>query len=191
MVVAMESMLMVEATIDMETSFLEDIMVMEISLLKDIKELKEISNEDSSDNMNENSIEQEECVETKEKDKVEETERLCTFDSISILSKESEYFECLKEKEYELEKSESTKKNECFIEKQQYRRRAKRKRGFQREMWPILGFSKFMPAFSHLSCEMMKFDIHQEELRIQTEGLEEFTRLPRQLKVLRSSTESN
>ncbi|KAI5657124.1 hypothetical protein M9H77_25917 [Catharanthus roseus] len=30
-----------------------------------------------------------------------------------------EYFECSKEKEYELEKSESTKENECFIEKQE------------------------------------------------------------------------
>ncbi|KAI5658020.1 hypothetical protein M9H77_26813 [Catharanthus roseus] len=74
---------------------------------------KEISNEDSSDNMNEKSIEKEECFETKEKDKVEQkkerlVERFCISNSISVLSKESKYFEYSKEKEYELEKSERT-----------------------------------------------------------------------------------
>ncbi|KAI5677769.1 hypothetical protein M9H77_08719 [Catharanthus roseus] len=52
---------------------------------------KEISSDDSCDNMNEKSVEKEECIETKEKDR----------------------------KEYELEKSESEKENECFIEKQE------------------------------------------------------------------------
>ncbi|KAI5676592.1 hypothetical protein M9H77_07542 [Catharanthus roseus] len=165
MVVAIESMLMVEATMDMETSFPKHIMVMETSLLKDIKELitsllmlnlmggtsyddygvsiveeapkvkelphvklqieeslethveKEISNEDSCDNMNEKSIE------IKEKERVEEKERLVErsyiFDSTSILSKESDHFECLKGKEHELEKSESIKENECYIENQE------------------------------------------------------------------------
>ncbi|KAI5653405.1 hypothetical protein M9H77_30592 [Catharanthus roseus] len=68
----------------------------------------ETSNEDSCDNMNEKSIEKEECNEFKEKEIVEEkerlVERLCIFDFISIISKESEHFECSKEKESELEK---------------------------------------------------------------------------------------
>ncbi|KAI5681997.1 hypothetical protein M9H77_03225 [Catharanthus roseus] len=64
----------------------------------------------------------EKCIEIKEKERVEEkkrlVERLYIFYSNSILSKESEYFECSKEKEREPEKSEIIKANECFIEKQ-------------------------------------------------------------------------
>ncbi|KAI5682042.1 hypothetical protein M9H77_03270 [Catharanthus roseus] len=65
----------------------------------------------------------EKSIEIKEKERVEEKERLversCNFDSISIISKESENFECSKEKESELEKSERVKENEYFIEKQE------------------------------------------------------------------------
>ncbi|KAI5668774.1 hypothetical protein M9H77_18627 [Catharanthus roseus] len=136
-----------EATIDMETSFVEDMMVMETTLLKDIMELNETSNEDSCDNMNEKSIEKEEFNEL--------VERLCIFDSISFLSKESKHFVCSKEKKRKREKSERVKENECFIEKQ----------------------------------ESEKED--QREFRILLEGLEEFTRFPRYIKVIQSSTESN
>ncbi|KAI5663709.1 hypothetical protein M9H77_23032 [Catharanthus roseus] len=70
--------------------------------------LEETPNENSCDDMNAKSIDKEECNEFKEKDRVEEkkrlVERLCVFDSISIISKESEHFECSNEKE--LEKSE-------------------------------------------------------------------------------------
>ncbi|KAI5662307.1 hypothetical protein M9H77_21630 [Catharanthus roseus] len=56
----------------------------------------------------------EKSIEIKERDVVEEKERLvekfCIFDSISIFSKESEHFESSKEKEDELEKNSS--KNE-------------------------------------------------------------------------------
>ncbi|KAI5672638.1 hypothetical protein M9H77_13002 [Catharanthus roseus] len=69
---------------------------------------KEISNEDSCDNINEKNIEKEECIEVKER-KEWKKER----DSLR-----SENFECSKEKDCELEKSESIKENECFIEKQ-------------------------------------------------------------------------
>ncbi|KAI5680969.1 hypothetical protein M9H77_02196 [Catharanthus roseus] len=58
--------------------------------------------------MNEKSVEKEECIETNEKDRVEEKERLRIFDSSPILSKESEHFEFSNEKEYELEKSENS-----------------------------------------------------------------------------------
>ncbi|KAI5668332.1 hypothetical protein M9H77_18185 [Catharanthus roseus] len=62
-------------------------------------------------------------IEIKEKERVEEMERLversCNFDSISILSKESEHFEYSKEQESELENSERVKENECSIEKQE------------------------------------------------------------------------
>ncbi|KAI5653335.1 hypothetical protein M9H77_30524 [Catharanthus roseus] len=62
-------------------------------------------------------------IEIKEKERVEEKDRLversCNFDSISILSKESEHLKYSKEKESELEKSERVKENECFIEKQE------------------------------------------------------------------------
>ncbi|KAI5676284.1 hypothetical protein M9H77_07234 [Catharanthus roseus] len=79
------------------------------------------SNEDSCDNMNKKSIEKEEYNEFKEKERMEEkerlVERLCIFGSLSIFSKESEHLECSKEKESELEKSETVKENVCFIEK--------------------------------------------------------------------------
>ncbi|KAI5677132.1 hypothetical protein M9H77_08082 [Catharanthus roseus] len=136
MLVVMESMLMVEATMDMETSFLEDMMVMETSLIKDIMELKEISNEDSCDNMNEKSIEEEECIETKERDIVEEKERfikrLFIFDPNSILSKESEHFNCPKEKESELERSERE----------------------SRKSW---NFENFLSSFPHHNFEVFEF----------------------------------
>ncbi|KAI5652559.1 hypothetical protein M9H77_29746 [Catharanthus roseus] len=69
----------------------------------------ETSNVDSCENMNEKSIEKEDCNEIKEKERGEEkerlVERLCIFDSISMFSKESEYFECPKEKEVSLRKN--------------------------------------------------------------------------------------
>ncbi|KAI5676279.1 hypothetical protein M9H77_07229 [Catharanthus roseus] len=137
MVVAMESMLMLEATMDMGNSFLEDMMVMQISLLKNIMELvtsllrlnlmsillTKISNEDSYDTMNGKRIEKEECNEFKEKEKVDEKESLsensCYSYYISTLCEKLEKDECTKEKAHELEKRESTKENECFIEKQE------------------------------------------------------------------------
>ncbi|KAI5675689.1 hypothetical protein M9H77_06639 [Catharanthus roseus] len=85
---------------------------------------KETSNEDSYDIMNGKSIKKEECNEFKEKERVEEKESLSDnsyyFYSISTLCEKLKIGECSKEKEYELEKSESTKENECFIEKQEY-----------------------------------------------------------------------
>ncbi|KAI5663415.1 hypothetical protein M9H77_22738 [Catharanthus roseus] len=73
---------------------------------RDILELT--SNEDSCDIMNEKIIEKKESIKIKEKERVENkerlVERLCIFDSISILSKEGEPSECSKEKESELEK---------------------------------------------------------------------------------------
>ncbi|KAI5653485.1 hypothetical protein M9H77_30672 [Catharanthus roseus] len=57
-------------------------------------------------------------IEIKEKERVKEKERLVersySFDSISIISKEREHFECSKEKESELEKTERVK--EIFME---------------------------------------------------------------------------
>ncbi|KAI5653367.1 hypothetical protein M9H77_30554 [Catharanthus roseus] len=80
--------------------------------------------------MNENSIEKEDCNEFKEEERLEEKERLversCIFDSTSILSKESEHFECSMEKEYEFEKSESI--NEFFIEKQESIKKEKKEK---------------------------------------------------------------
>ncbi|KAI5672514.1 hypothetical protein M9H77_12878 [Catharanthus roseus] len=102
----------------------------EESVVLHVKE--EISNEDSCDNMNEKSIEKEKCNELKEKERVEEKERLVEklyiFDFISIISKESEHFECSKEKESELEKSERVKENECFIEKQESEKEEQREK---------------------------------------------------------------
>ncbi|KAI5652873.1 hypothetical protein M9H77_30060 [Catharanthus roseus] len=63
------------------------------------------------------------CSEFKEKQRVEEkerlVERLCIFDFISILSKESDNFQYSKGKESEFEKNESIKEDECYIEKQE------------------------------------------------------------------------
>ncbi|KAI5664138.1 hypothetical protein M9H77_23461 [Catharanthus roseus] len=71
-------------------------------------------------------------IEIKEKERVEEKERLversCNFNSISIISKESEHFECSKEKESEIEKSERVKENECFIKKQESEKKSKEKK---------------------------------------------------------------
>ncbi|KAI5664098.1 hypothetical protein M9H77_23421 [Catharanthus roseus] len=69
--------------------------------------VEETSNEDSCFNMNEKSIEKEESIKIKKRGRVENKERLversCIFVSISNISKESEHFECSKEKESELE----------------------------------------------------------------------------------------
>ncbi|KAI5663996.1 hypothetical protein M9H77_23319 [Catharanthus roseus] len=64
-------MLMVEATMDMETSFLEDMMVMEISLLKDIKELGTKHGLEKSESKKENEcfIEKQESIEKEQKEK--------------------------------------------------------------------------------------------------------------------------
>ncbi|KAI5676299.1 hypothetical protein M9H77_07249 [Catharanthus roseus] len=71
-------------------------------------------------------------IENKEKERVEEkerlVERLCIFDSISIFSKESENLECSKEKESELEKSERVKENKCFIGKQENEKEEQREK---------------------------------------------------------------
>ncbi|KAI5663048.1 hypothetical protein M9H77_22371 [Catharanthus roseus] len=80
---------------------------------------KEISNEDSYDIINEKSIEKEECNEFKETERVEEKESLSEnshyFYSISTLCEKLEKDESSKEKEYELEKSESTKENSALL----------------------------------------------------------------------------
>ncbi|KAI5663985.1 hypothetical protein M9H77_23308 [Catharanthus roseus] len=81
--------------------------------------------------MSEKSIKKQKCIKINEKDRMEKkrlVDGLCVFESTSILTKESEKDKCTKEKEHELEQSESKiKENECFIEKQDYRKRAKRK----------------------------------------------------------------
>ncbi|KAI5677867.1 hypothetical protein M9H77_08817 [Catharanthus roseus] len=73
--------------------------------------------------MNEKSIEKKECNEFKEKERVEEKERLieelCFFDSMSTLFEECKKDDCEKEKEIDFEKSERRKENECFIERQE------------------------------------------------------------------------
>ncbi|KAI5682213.1 hypothetical protein M9H77_03441 [Catharanthus roseus] len=92
----------------------------EKSAVQHVKE--EISNVEHCDFMRDQNIEKE-SIEIKEKERAEEKEKLveglCIFGSISTFSKESEHFECSKEKESELEKSERVKPNECFIEKQE------------------------------------------------------------------------
>ncbi|KAI5676021.1 hypothetical protein M9H77_06971 [Catharanthus roseus] len=64
---------------------------------------EEISKEDPCDFMSVKHIERKEYIEIKEKQRAEEKERLAeelyVFDSISILLRESEHFECSKEKE--------------------------------------------------------------------------------------------
>ncbi|KAI5667762.1 hypothetical protein M9H77_17615 [Catharanthus roseus] len=141
MVVARESMLMIEATMEMGTSFLENMIVMETSLIKNIMELVtsllilnlmdvllmmlmgKISNEDPYDIMNEKSIEKEECNDLSENSRY--------FYCISTLCEKLEKDECSKEKEFEIEKSESTKENECFIEKQESIEKSKKKKKYK------------------------------------------------------------
>ncbi|KAI5653322.1 hypothetical protein M9H77_30509 [Catharanthus roseus] len=92
---------------------------------------EEISNVEHCDVMGDTNLEKDN-IEIKEKERVENKERLversCIFDSISILSKESEHFECSKEKESGLEKSEKVKENECFIEKQESEKEEQREK---------------------------------------------------------------
>ncbi|KAI5676277.1 hypothetical protein M9H77_07227 [Catharanthus roseus] len=92
---------------------------------------KEISNEDSC-NMNEKSIENEECIETKEKDR-------CKKD------------ECEKEKEIDFEKSERTKENRCFILNKRVLKKSKKKKGTK---WNSLALI-FLSDFSSTSWTSM------------------------------------
>ncbi|KAI5676755.1 hypothetical protein M9H77_07705 [Catharanthus roseus] len=72
--------------------------------------------------MSKRSIEKEKCIAINEKDRGEKErldEGLSGLDSTPTLTKESEKDECTKEKEHELEQSDSIKENECYIEKQE------------------------------------------------------------------------
>ncbi|KAI5663037.1 hypothetical protein M9H77_22360 [Catharanthus roseus] len=74
------------------------------SMVDQLPRIKELPQDKIEKSLQTHRIEKEECIETQKKKKirVEEkerlAERLCISESISILSKESEYFECSKEK---------------------------------------------------------------------------------------------
>ncbi|KAI5676958.1 hypothetical protein M9H77_07908 [Catharanthus roseus] len=77
------------------------------SVVLHVKE--EISNVEHCDLMRDKNNEKGEYIEIKEngvEEKEKLVERLCIFDSISVISKESELLECSTEKESEFEKSE-------------------------------------------------------------------------------------
>ncbi|KAI5648296.1 hypothetical protein M9H77_34301 [Catharanthus roseus] len=94
---------------------------MESSMVKESPKVIELSQAKIEESLKIHVVEDEKSIEIKEKERVENKERLversCIFDSISIFSKESEHVECSKEKKSELEKRERVKENECFIEK--------------------------------------------------------------------------
>ncbi|KAI5672871.1 hypothetical protein M9H77_13235 [Catharanthus roseus] len=85
---------------------------------------EEMSNMERCDFMSDKNTEKG-SIENQEKERL--GERLCIFDSISIISKESVHFESSKEKESELEKSERVKESEFFIEIQESKKEQKEK----------------------------------------------------------------
>ncbi|KAI5680893.1 hypothetical protein M9H77_02120 [Catharanthus roseus] len=98
-------------------------MIKEFSKVKELPQAQKVVEESIVIYVVEETSKEEPCcimsvksIENKEKARVEEkerlVERLCIFDSISIISKESEHFEYSKEKESELEKI----MNNTFIE---------------------------------------------------------------------------
>ncbi|KAI5676704.1 hypothetical protein M9H77_07654 [Catharanthus roseus] len=123
------------------------------------------------------------------------------FDSISILSQESEHFECSKEKECELEKSESTKENECFIEKQEsIEEITKRKRddpllnsGFMFDPschdFEFMNNSSINSIFGTNASFYYRLPSKDVDLDLLFEGMSK--KLPRHLTLLRSSIQSN
>ncbi|KAI5653317.1 hypothetical protein M9H77_30504 [Catharanthus roseus] len=72
---------------------------------------EEISNVEHCDLMRDENLEKE-SIEIKEKERVEEKERLCIFDSIPIISKDSEHFECSNKKESELQKTHALRSDQ-------------------------------------------------------------------------------